>query len=343
MHRDCGQARFGIGADERSPAAVPKQGDITFTLVFYVQDYITSLPCEKIRLHFDSSLTDVDFKAQEVTVWSSSAVAGASMSVASNRAAGAGISLLAGARRLPSEATVAALAAAAAGVPDWDTAAAEAAALAAGRAFSGRESRVRYDLLVGADGAESTVRGMLEKRKKKRAFDADFEVQTSSFDDETFKGFSGLPVAAAAASSSSTTEGGICSKPELVPGFATHGVRQYLYRLDAPAGGHPSPRLELWVSEPGVVSGILLQPSGHSWAAAELRRSLSLSFGEHLPVSWIDGIVAQASTEAEVELKGRPPQRCGSTVQVRHLGPPPQARGGLASEPGAPSLLPFHR
>ena len=111
-------------------------------------------------------------------------------------------------------------------------------------------------------------------------------------DSRTFKSFSGLPQDAGAAavggsssSSSSETVGsgagaeGI-SKPVLTSspsasntsatsttnvaatgtdgadvllGFSWHGPRQYLYRYDAPG----APSLELWVSEPGKVSGTI--------------------------------------------------------------------------------------
>ena len=60
------------------------------------------------------------------------------------------------------------------GIPSWDTAALEAAAAA--REAEGREVQVAYDLLVGADGADSLVREAMLTAKPRPV--RDFTVQT---------------------------------------------------------------------------------------------------------------------------------------------------------------------
>lgn len=94
-------------------------------------------------------------------------------------------------------------------VPAWDTAAIEAAR------SSPRETPVHYSLLVGADGADSSVREAMASAKPKIR---EFSVQSPTRDEECFKSFTGLSMDAVPG-------------PALVPGFEAHGVRQYLYQV----------------------------------------------------------------------------------------------------------------
>ena len=81
-----------------------------------------------------------------------------------------------------------------------------------------REARVPYSLLVGADGADSSVRAAMAAARPRIR---EFSVQTPTRENECFKGFAGLPVDAA-------TRG---PGPAFVTGFETHATRQYLYQV----------------------------------------------------------------------------------------------------------------
>lgn len=109
-----------------------------------------------------------------------------------------------------------------------DTALAASAAATAGEAAP-EEVEVSYDLLVGADGVDSTVRRIFKAKVK------EFAVITPVEEKARWKAFSRLPRPAG----------------EPVPGFFTHRPQEYLYEWRAP----DKPYVRLFVDLDGSVAG----------------------------------------------------------------------------------------
>lgn len=282
-------------------------------------------PPLQIRISYATELWSLDVRNRQATVITTSPVAGASQQCAADRSH-RGAPLSVSCSRAPSAEQAkarTAAAAAVAGIPAWDTAALQAAGLllppdVGGGAPAGATPEVRlvgYDLLVGADGSDSRVRRLMQSARPKVR---NFDVQLPSVDGETYRGFSGLPQSPASPSSSSSSSASAsAARGELVPGFSGHAPRQYLYRASAPDG---QPRLELWVPEPGTVSGILIMPQGFNWAggAAAVRQAVDAApWASKLPAGWTDAIVAQVC-----DPKGPAPRPMGRTVQVSQFHGP---------------------
>jgi kynurenine 3-monooxygenase len=161
-----------------------------------------------------------------------------------------------------------------------------------------RSVTAHYDLLVGCDGADSVLRGLMAAAKAPKV--RDFSLQTPSEDAASFVGFAGWIAAHVG---------------ELVPGFRSHRPRQYLYVMDA---GNGAPRLELWIAAPGVMSGIVAWGGPKcEWTPDALCAALVAAYGARIPGYCLDDLAARACARG-----APPPQRYGRTVMVSQFHGP---------------------
>lgn len=147
------------------------------------------------------------------------------------------------------------------------------------------EVLVQFGLLVGADGADSPVRSALSKKKPKIT---DFDVQRPMRDTRQWKTYSELPQC------TSTSNG----SAQVIPNLSQHKPREYeyVYQTQNDSSGKLSaPKLRLWVSEEGLVSGTITQEEEGSWDAQTIDKALQTAYGDNLPAEWRQAIVAQAS------------------------------------------------
>ncbi|KAG1677382.1 hypothetical protein FOA52_010762 [Chlamydomonas sp. UWO 241] len=260
------------------------------------------LYANRITLHFDHELSDLDISRNNVSLMQNGTCTGGSMSVSAGRertSGDSGCSLSASATR-PGRATEAA---GTTTIPDWDTAALEAAASARGVSVDEAKAPTRsvtahYDLLLGCDGADSALRSLMTAAKAPKV--RDFTVQAPSEDIASFVGFTGWIAAHVG---------------ELVPGFREHRPRQFLYVMDAGSG---APRLELWISSPGVLSGIVAWDGPKcEWTPDALCAALVAAYGSRVPGYCLDDLAARACARG-----APPPQRYGRTVQVSQFHGP---------------------
>ncbi|GLC51886.1 hypothetical protein PLESTB_000559400 [Pleodorina starrii] len=132
-----------------------------------------------------------------------------------------------------------------------------------------QEQEVSYDLLVGADGLESTVRRILKAKVK------DFGVIRPVEEEADFKAVSRLPRPAA----------------EPLTGFFTHRPQEYVYDWSGP--GKPSVRLfiDLDGAPSGVVSGL------RRWDdAAAVSEELAAAYPGCFPPEWAAAIGEQVTS-----------------------------------------------
>ncbi len=142
------------------------------------------------------------------------------------------------------------------------------------------EVKIAYDLIVGADGAGSKVRSLME------AALPGFEAKTLVDSNKTYKTFL-VPEDEGAAA---------------VPGLATDPPRRHLYvygqRGGSGAGGKaaaPAPRVVAYKREDGMVAGMVTEEAG--WAPGSLRDALYAAYPT-LPAPWVERIEAQAAQRA---------------------------------------------
>ncbi|KXZ43656.1 hypothetical protein GPECTOR_83g268 [Gonium pectorale] len=130
-----------------------------------------------------------------------------------------------------------------------------------------------YDLLVGADGADSTVRRILTAKVK------DLKIIRPVEDAAASKNVSRLPR----------------PSKEPLPGFFTHRPQEYMYEWSAPASTSASrPSLALYVDADGSVAGTV---SGLSrWDDADAAAAeLAAAFPDSLPPEWAQEIGRQVA------------------------------------------------
>eukprot|EP00198_Chlamydomonas_reinhardtii_P013689 XP_001703026.1 predicted protein [Chlamydomonas reinhardtii] len=123
-----------------------------------------------------------------------------------------------------------------------------------------------YDLLVGADGASSGVRGAMCAQLPPHRFSAQLLYQSVV----VYRTFHGLPR----------------TEPELVPGIGEHQPKQHLYWYDNRAG----PLVTFWLNEAGQLDGLVSKVM--DWSAPALS-SLIRSTHPAIPTYLVDGIVEQ--------------------------------------------------
>lgn len=112
---------------------------------------------------------------------------------------------------------------------------------------------VHYDLLVGADGANSAVRSALAGQVP------GFRARVVWEPQETYKTFSGLSLSDCAAGTTKEQVGTTKGGPgfQLAPGLESHAPHESLYTLWPPAGRDDLPVTYMWMSAPGVMSGLV--------------------------------------------------------------------------------------
>jgi hypothetical protein len=134
------------------------------------------------------------------------------------------------------------------------------------------EEEVAYDLIVGADGANSRLRDIMASKLP------GFRARTVLESDKTYKTFL-LPEA----------EGGAA-----VPGLVADAPRAHLYVWGQRGGGGPAkaPRVVLYKREDGMLAGMVTEEAG--WAPGALKAALASAYPS-LPAAWVDRIEAQAA------------------------------------------------
>ncbi|GBF90974.1 hypothetical protein Rsub_03829 [Raphidocelis subcapitata] len=132
---------------------------------------------------------------------------------------------------------------------------------------------VKYDLIVGADGAGSRLRELLEQKVK--GFSSRVDIDAVS----TYKTFL-LPAGGA------------------LPGLAADPPRKHLYVFGARGAGGPggAPRIVAYKRDDGMILGMVTEPAG-GWTPGALKSQLPAAYPS-LPAGWADNIEAQAASRA---------------------------------------------
>jgi len=147
---------------------------------------------------------------------------------------------------------------------------------------SGPEEAIAYDLIVGADGAQSKVRSIME------ATVPGFRTKTLVDSNKTYKTFL-LPEAEGAAA---------------IPGLAMDAPRRHLYVYGQRGGAvsgkgkakpPPAPRVVAYKREDGMIAGMITDEAG--WEPGAVKAALTAAYPTIPPV-WVDRIEAQAATRA---------------------------------------------
>lgn len=146
----------------------------------------------------------------------------------------------------------------------------------------GQQTTVPYDLLVGADGANSAVRAALA------ASVAPTVPLKSQKQYKTFRGLRPPRVAA-------------------VPDLASHLPHEYVYFIRSKSG---QGSVAAWRVADGSFSGMLSGPV--SWEPEALRRQLEQDFA--LPAEWVEDVVAQTGDGS-----GQAPSSFGQIVRCAAL------------------------
>ncbi|GIL74383.1 hypothetical protein Vretimale_2101 [Volvox reticuliferus] len=155
-----------------------------------------------------------------------------------------------------------------------------------------QEREVSYDLLIGADGTESTVRRILKAKVK------DFGVIRPVEETAAYKAVSGLPRPGA----------------EPLPGFYTHRPQEYVYDWSAP--GKPS--LRLFIDADGSVGGTVagLQRWNDAGAVAT---ELLAAYPGCLPPEWAEAVGKQVSSPSSGERRHAAILQCSQFYGPRAL------------------------
>lgn len=164
---------------------------------------------------------------------------------------------------------------------------------------------VQYDLLIGADGARSRTRELME------AAVPGFSATTLIDSKKTYKTFlippPGAPPAGPEAEGHTAGE----AAWKLVPGLEKDPPRRHLYVFGTRGGGAAAPRVVFWKREDGAVSGMVTEEAG--WDPEQLRGALSSAY-PNLPPAWLDAILEQGA--------GRKPSSFSRIVSCSRLDGP---------------------
>ncbi|BDA50935.1 Kynurenine 3-monooxygenase [Coccomyxa sp. Obi] len=171
-----------------------------------------------------------------------------------------------------------------------------------------KQLQATYDLLIGADGARSTVRDILQAEVP------GFRAKTLFKASMCYKTFHGLPVedypASGTLSAESSSGQADSAVPDEVALIASHGRREFTYNWRSPKA---DVMVSMWKAEDGRMNGLVAATDDLAEVDQEQRLAAATP---KLPAEWRRAIATQTGAEAQ------PPSSFGQIVRCsRFHGP----------------------